>query len=237
VGGNEPTGLAGASEPARADLTAAFAAGFLHQAERDRARRDDGPDGNLAGGYLSGGFAPGGVLDQMLPGAELAAHLAAARRAGYGGLGDTETCGVIAACRRLASWAAESELSAIASLATRRAGPGEHLDAEIGALLTLTPQGAAALTGLARDLARLPQTRALLAAGIIDHDRAKIIAQRLSVLPDEDAAAVEDKVTRQAGKQTTGKLRAAVVRAVKAHDPEAAERRKDKAQEDARVEV
>jgi hypothetical protein len=237
-----PPALVGASEPARlqlarSDLAAAFAAGFTHQAERDRARRDnDGTSGNLAGG-----FAPGGGLDQMLPGAELAAHLAAARRAGFGRLGDTETCGVIAACRRLASWAAEGELTAIASLDTRRAAPsgrpGEHVDAEIAPLLTLTPQGAAALTGLARDLARLPQTRALLAAGVIDRDRAEIIAQGLSVLSDEDAAVVEDRVARKAGEQTTGRLRARVAGAVKAHDPEAAERRKEKAQDDARVEV
>jgi hypothetical protein len=232
---------------ARAELEAAFAAGFTHQAERDRARRDGGgPGGNLAGANLAdgspaGGFAPGGVLDQMLPGAELAAHLAAARRAGYGQLGDTEICGVIAACRRQASWAAEAELSAIAALDTRRAGPGgrpgEHVDAEIAPLLTLTPHGAATLTALARDLARLPQTRALLAAGVIDRDRAEIIAQGLSVLGDDDAAMVEDTIARRAGKQTTGRLRARVDSAVKAHDPEAAERRKEKAQKDARVEV
>jgi hypothetical protein len=233
-------GPAGASEAARAktraELEAAFAAGFTHQAERDRARRDDEPAGKLANG-----FAPGGVLDQMLPGGDLAVHLAAARRAGYGQLGDTEICGVIAACRRLASWAAEAEFTAIAALDSRRAGPGgrpgEHVDAEIAPLLTLTPHGAATLTALARDLARLSQTRALLAAGVIDRDRAEIIAQGLSVLGDDDAAIVEDTIARRAGKQTTGRLRARVDSAVKAHDPEAAERRKEKAQKDARVEV
>jgi hypothetical protein len=268
--------MAGASERARSELAAAFAAGFTHQSERDRARQserdpadraerdrarrdwapcdcgglgggradalDGGPGGNLAAGFAAAGFAPGGVLDQMLPGADLAAHLAAARHAGYGQLTDTQTCGVIAACRRLASWAAESELTAIASLANRRATPsgrpGDHTDAEIGALLTLTPRSAAELTGIARDLARLPQTRALLAAGIIDRDRAKIITEGLSVLDDdEDAALVEDTVTRRAGDQTTGKLQRRVDSAVKAHDPEAAERCKEKAQKDARVEV
>jgi hypothetical protein len=257
------------------ELEAAFAAGFTHQAERDRARQserdcsgraerdrarrgwppcdcgglgggraealDGGPGGYRAGGSLAGGFAPGGVLDLMLPGAELAAHLAAARRAGFGQLGDTEICGVISACRRQASWAAEGEFAAIAALDALRAGPGgrpgEHVDAEIAPLLTLTPQGASALTGLARGLARLSQTRALLAAGVIDRARAEIIAQGLSVLGDEDAAVVEDTVARRAGKQTTGRLRARVDNAVKAHDPEAAERRKEKAQKDARVEV
>jgi hypothetical protein len=255
------------SELARSELAAAFAAGFTHHSERDRARRDfDRRDGSLAGGFAAGGFAaggsppggfaaggsppggfaaggftPGGVLDQMLPGGDLAAHLAAARRAGYGQLTDTQTCGVIAACRRLASWAAEGELTAIASLAARRATPsgrpGDHTDAEIGALLRLTPRRAAELTGLARDFARLPQTRALLAAGIIDRDRAKKIIEGLSVLDDDDAALVEDNVTREAGEQTTGQLQRRVDTAVKAHDPQAAARRKEKALKDARVEV
>jgi hypothetical protein len=181
------------------------------------------------------------MLDQMPPGPELAAHLAAARRAGFGRLSDTEICGVIAAWRRLSSWAAEGELSAITSLDTLRTGPGgrpgEHVDDEVATLLTLTNRSAQALTGLARDLARLPQTRALLATGIIDQDRADLIASRLSVLSDADAAAVEDTVTRRAGEQTTGELARALAHAIRARDPEAAERRKKKAQKDARVEV
>jgi hypothetical protein len=255
-------GRAGGSEPARADLEAAFAAGFTHQAERalrvcahcgagahsagwTAAGHNSPPGQDPAGGDLPGGFprgfAPGGVLDQMPPGPELAAHLAAARRAGFGRLSDTERCGVIAAYRRLSSWAAEGELTAITSLDTLRAGsdgrPGEHVDDEIAALLTLTGRKAQELTGLARDLARLPQTRALLAAGIIDLDRADLIAARLAVLSDADAAVVEDKVTQRAGEQTTGELGRALAHAIKAHDPEAAERRKEKAKKNARVEV
>ena len=188
---------AGASDAARAELAAAFGAGFTHTAARDRARRDSGKPG--AG--EARGFAAGGMLDQMLPGAELGCYLAAARRAGFGRLSDYELCGVIAAYRRQASCEAAGELAAIAELGARRAGPGgrpgEHADAEIAPLLTLTPRGAADLTGLAHDLARLPQTSALLAAGIIDRKRAELIATHLSVLPDDDAAAVEQKITPQ----------------------------------------
>jgi hypothetical protein len=253
--------MARASERARSELAAAFAAGFTHQAERAlhvcahcgadahgagwSAGHDRQPGEDLAGADppdgFPRGFAPGGALDQMPPGAELAAHLAAARRAGFARLSDTERCGVIAAYRRQSSWAAEGELTAIAGLDALRAGPGgrpgEHVEDEIAALLTLTGRNAQDLTGLARDLTRLPQARALLAAGIIDLDRADLIAGRLSVLSDEDAAAVEDTVARRAGEETTGELARSLSRAIKARDPEAAERRKKKALKDARVEV
>jgi hypothetical protein len=249
--------LPGASPAARSQMAAAFAAGFTHRAERDRACRDrDGQagqrccrcggqqDGSGSEGHGAGpaaGFAAGGVLDQMLPGTELAARLAAVRRAGYGKLSDTEVCGVIAAWQRLASYSTEGILDAIAGFDARRAGPGgrpgEHADAEIARLLTLTPQGAAMLTGQSRDLQRLPQIKALLAAGVIDPRRADVITGQLAVLSDEDAAAVESVIAPRAGEQTTGQLRDAVTRAIKAHDPQAAARRKKKAEKDARVEV
>ena len=70
-----------------------------------------------------GGFAAGGVLDQMLPGAELGCYLAAARRAGFGRLSDYELCGVIAAYDRQTSCDTAGQLAAIAELDARRAGP------------------------------------------------------------------------------------------------------------------
>ncbi len=188
-----------------------------------------------------GGFAAGGVLAQMLPGEELGGHLAAVRRAGFGRLPDDELCGVIAAYERQTACDTAGQLAAIAELDSRRAGPGgrpgEHIDDEIAPLLTLTGRGAADLTGLARDLARLPQTSALLANGIINRKRAEVIVSHLAVLSDEDAAAVEAKIAPRAGRQTTGELGAALARAVKAHDPEGAKRRRERAQKDARVEV
>ena len=189
----------------------------------------------------SGGFAAGGVLDRMLPGTELGGHLAAARRAGYRGMSDYEVCGALAAQHRQCSHDAWAELVLAAELDARRAGPGgrpgEHVEDEVAALLRLTRQGAAELLGLARDLRRLPQTATLLAAGVIDRKRAELIAAHLAVLSDEDAVAVEEKITPRAGEQTTGELGSALARAVKAHDPHAAARRREKAQKDARVEV
>jgi len=164
-----------------------------------------------------------------------------ARRPGFGRLSDYELCGVIAAYRRQASCDTAGELAAIAELDARRAGPGgrpgEHVNDEIAPLLTLTGRSAADLTGLARDLARLPQTSALLAAGIIDPKRAELIAAHLAVLSDDDAAAVEAVIAPDAGDMTTGRLARALAHAVKAHDPQAAARRREKAQKDARVEV
>ncbi|HEX3921988.1 MAG TPA: hypothetical protein VHY31_06860 [Streptosporangiaceae bacterium] len=245
-GPHGPRGLAGASESARAELEAAFGAGFSYRADRDRAhrdrdRRDSGGPGGGHGGGQGGGFAAGGVLAQMLPGAELGCHLAAARRAGFGRLSDYELCGVIAAYDRQASADTAGKLAAVAEFDARRAGPGgrpgEHAGDEIAALLTLTGRSASDLTGLARDLARLPQTQALLASGIISPERAELIAAHLAVLPGDDAAAVETKIAPRAGDMTTGRLARALAHAVKAHDPHAAKRRRERAQKDARVEV
>jgi len=186
------------------------------------------------------GFAAGGPLDVMLPGPDLAWHIGQARRRRLDTLSDDELCGVITAARRLSSWQAELELSAIAELDARRAAPdgrdGEHVAEEVAATLTLTGRSAGSLLELSRRLERLPQTQALLAAGIIDRSRAAVIADQLSLLDDDAAAAVEDQIARRAGAMTTGRLAAACQRAVLAHDPQAAARRKERAEKDARVE-
>jgi len=186
------------------------------------------------------GFAAGGPLDVMLPGPDLAWHIGQARQRGLGTLSDDELCGVIIAARRLSSWQAELELAAIAEMDARRAAPdgrdGEHVAEEVAATLTLTGRSAGSLLELSRRLERLPQTQALLAAGIIDWSRVAVIADQLSLLDGADAAAVENAIAPRAGAMTTGQLRAACQRAVLAHDPEAAARRQEKAEGDARVE-
>jgi hypothetical protein len=186
------------------------------------------------------GFASGGPLDVMLPGPDLAWHVGQARQAGLGVLSDDELCGVIGAARRVGSWSAGLELAAVAELDARRAGPdardGEHVAEEIAAVLTLTGRSADALLELSRRLQRLPQAQALLASGVIDRSRAAVIADQLSLLSDADAAAVEERIAPRAGGMTTGQLRAACQRAVLAHDPQAAARRRERAERDARVE-
>ena len=120
-----------------------FDAGFTHR---------DGGDGR--------GFAAGGALDQMEPGATLAAFTERAWKEGLGRLSDDELVGVMAAARRGASRQAALELAAIAELVGRRAGPdgrpSEHVEEEVAAALTLTGRAAGRQVGLADGLARLP---------------------------------------------------------------------------------
>ena len=185
------------------------------------------------------GFAGGSLLDAMLPGSDLAWHAASARRR-LATLSDNELCGVMGAARRLESWAAGLRLATVNELDARRAGPGgrpgEHVAEEVAVVLILTPRAADDELGLARNLARVPQTRALLCAGILDQPRAAVIADALSVLDPVGAATVENLITPKAADLTTGQLRAACERAIKAYDPQAAVRRREKAQKDARVE-
>jgi Domain of unknown function (DUF222) len=211
------------ADPDQPEVPEALEAGFTHRY-----------------GGTGTGFSAGGPLDSMLPGPDLAWHLGGARQIGLGALSDDELVGVLCAARRLSSWQAELELAVVAELDARRAGPdgrdGEHVAEEIAAALTLTGRSAGSLLELSRRLLRLPQTQALLAAGVIDRARAAVIADQLSILPDDAAIAVEDQVAPRAGAMTTGQLAAACQRAVLAHDPQAAARRRERAERDARVE-
>jgi hypothetical protein len=186
------------------------------------------------------GFSAGGPVDVMLPGADLAWHAGQARQRGLDALSDDELIGALGGSRRLCSWAAGFELALVAELDARRAGPdgreGEHVAEELAAALTLTGRSANALLELSRQLERLPQTTALLAAGVIDRARAGVIAGHLALLDDDAATAVESRVARRAGAMTTGQLGAACQRAVLAHDPQAAARRQAQAEREARVE-
>ncbi len=191
-----------------------------------------------------GGFAAGGMADHLPPGPVLAGLTADRHAAGLGRLTDDELIGVLRAARRLASWSASLELAAVGDLMRRRidqeaagqTGVAEHADAEIAAALTLTGRAAGGLLDLAVALQRLPLTAGALAAGTIDLPRAMVIVEEVAGLGDEHVARVEAHVLARAGGQTTTKLRAATRRAVTAVDPNAARKRKERAQRDARVE-
>lgn len=174
----------------------------------------------------------------------------AVTREELGRLDDDELIGVLRAWQRLESWSAASLLSVAAELARRRpaertpaAEPGafpaqlsEFVSDELAAALTLTARSGSECLDLALDLARrLPGTARALHAGHIDRLKARILADALRTLPDEDARTVEDRVLPSAEQQTSGQFRAAVVRAVLAVDPDAAERRREQAQQDPRV--
>jgi hypothetical protein len=191
-----------------------------------------------------GGFAAGGVADDLPPGPVLAGLTGDVHAAGLGRLTDDELVGVLRAARRLGSWSASLELSAVGDLMRRRldeeaagqAGRAEHADAEIAAALTLTGRAAGGLLDLAMGLARLPRTARALAAGLIDLPRAMVIVDEVAGLGDEHIAGVEEQVLPRASGQTTTKLRAATRRAVIAADPLAARRRREQAERGARVE-
>jgi hypothetical protein len=192
------------------------------------------------------GFAAGGVADRLVPDVALAGFARDAWANGLDRLSDDELIGLLRAWRRLNSWAAAGELAAVTELTNRRiaqvaagADPhlAEHVGDELAASLTLTARGADALLEFACGLARLPLTRAALAAGQIDRAKALVITDGVSGLDDEHAAAVESAVIRLASSRTTGQLRAATQRAVLSADPSAARRRRERAMKDARVEV
>src|SRR5262249_45877039 len=168
------------------------------------------------------GFAAGGMADHLPPGPALAGLTGDAHAAGLGRLTDDELIGVLRAARRLGSWSASLELSAVGDLMRRRvdqeaagqSGAAEHADAEIATALTLPGGAAGGLLALAMALARLPQTARALATGVIDLPRAMVIGDEVAGLGDEHIAAVEDQILARAGGQTTPVLRRATRRAV-----------------------
>ena len=90
---------------------------------------------------------------------------------------------------------------------------------------------------LAWDLeVKLPGTRAAFRAGIVQENKARIIANATQLLSPEEARAAEALVLDRAGTLTPGGLRAAIARAVMQVAPEKARKRREEAAKDARVE-
>ena len=178
-----PPGWTGAGE--------AFPAGFLH-----RVLYDDVPRG--------AGFASGGVLDEMEAGPVLALlpdSAAGPGAGGHAGLGESELIGVLCAWRRIASWAAAGQATAVLALSRRRHVQAreqqnrhlsEHVGDEIAAALTLTGRAAAGLHEEVLALARLPEVHQCLAAGRIDWPRAAVFP------PGREKAATDISSSRSA---------------------------------------
>jgi len=153
------------------------------------------------------GFAAGGVADRLAPDVALAGFARDAWADGLDRLSDDELIGVLRAWRRLNSWTAAGELAAVTELNDRRiaqvaagADPhlAEHVDDELAVSLTLTARSADALLEFACGLARLPVTRAALAAGEIDRAKALVITEEVGCLDDAHAAAVEAAIIGRA---------------------------------------
>ena len=208
----------------------ALAAGFTHSDREPGAR----------------GWAAGGALDVMEPGPVLAGFADDAIAAGLPTLTDDELIGVLGAARRLASRAAGIELAAVADLNSRREAhatlsrdrrQAEHAADEIAAALTLTCRAADKLLDLAAGVTRLPAVLDALSEGRIDLPKAGVYALELGSLADEPAAAIAALTIKDAERLTTGELGAVLRRLVLAHDPDAARKKRKRAEKDARVET
>jgi hypothetical protein len=215
--------------PARPAPQEVLAAGFTHGDQMPGAR----------------GFAAGGPLDVMEPGPALAGVTADAAAGGLAVLDDDQLVGVLCAAQRLESWASSIRLRAVADLTARRdaaaAATGdrrqaEHVGDEVAAALTLTCRAADRLVSLAVGVTRLPAAAIALAAGRIDLPRAAVFADELAGLDDVAAAAIAAVVGGDAAGLTTSRLRDRLHREVLAFDPQAARKRREKAEKDARVE-
>src|SRR5215813_6141725 len=186
----------------------------------------------------------------MPPGAAQAGWLGVAA-AGIDRLDEYALIGVTLATRQQQARAAATQLSAVARLCaqTAMADPRIGLRADgrparisrdaagqIEMALNLTHYQAEDLADLAVTLTwRLPATGKALAAGIIDLDRATLIAETTGVLSEDQARAVEAKILPAAGGLVRTELRDRLARAVINADPDGAERRREHAERQADV--
>jgi hypothetical protein len=200
----------------------------------------------------AGAFATGQLLDVAPGGAAL--HGLAEYAAGPGdrftGASDDELTGVICALDRAEAAACALKHAAAAELIRRRPEPGcepggpaqmpatydEFTEDELRDALAETRDGAARILSLAHDLeVKLPGTKAAFRAGTLRQSKVAIIASAVTALDPAEARAAEALVLDRAGRLTPGGLRTAIARAVLEVAPDKARKRREDAQQDARV--
>jgi hypothetical protein len=172
------------------------------------------------------------------------AAAAAAADGHRGRLGESELIGVLCGWQRLAAWAQAQQAACLNELVQRRKSQSVelnrpslagHVDDEVAAALALTGRAAGRLLQVSLGLARLPEVLTALTTGRIDWVKAGLFTDHLAGLPDEDAADIAAVVLAGADRKTSGQLRAMLMRAVLAYDPDAAQRRREAARKDASV--
>jgi hypothetical protein len=202
------------------------------------------------------GFALGMPLDGMAPGTALAglADEASGGDRTFAGVTDDQLMGLIGARQRLSSRQAWELLTAVAEFIRRRPEPGcaavlpgrmpeawnPHAAAELAAQLRMTAGAAEDLMSLAHDLtAKLPITSAALRDGVIDLDKAHVIAARCGPLNVAEARAAEAILFADPNvdEMTCRMIWDRISRAVIQVNPEAAKRRREQAARSRRVEV
>ncbi len=222
------------------------------------ARRGPGQPGSarrFPGEYPSRAaqFATGMLMDTMPGRPELAgfADEAAGPDDRFDGASDDEVLGVLCAWDRVEAHAAARKHAAVAELIRRRPAPGhapegptrmpaaweEFTERELGTVLAASRWDADHILALAHDLeVKLPGTKAAFLDGIINQEKAEIIARATGVLDPEEARAAERLVLGRAGRLTPAGLRSAIASAVIEVAPDKARERRKKAERDARVE-
>jgi hypothetical protein len=243
-----------AAVAARLGTTGALAASGAAALAR-RGPGMPGSAGSFPGEYTNraAGFAAGKPLDTA-PGCAalgLFAEDAGAEDDGYPGATDDEVLGLICAWDRIEANASARKHTMVAELIRRRPardcaleGPArmpaawdEFTAAELAPALGTARGTAEDMLGLAQDLeVKLPGTRAAFWAGILNAEKAEIIAAATHVLDPAEARAAEALVLGRAGVLTPAGLRSAIARAVMQIAPDKAKKRREQAARDARVE-
>ena len=190
------------------------------------------------------------AVEHMDPGPAQAGWLEVAA-AQAGRLDENALAGMLAGAQKLTSRGQALGLTAAAQITARAAAADPKIGVagdgrpvrlcrdgleQIRLALMLTDHSAGAWADLAVTLAwRLPATGEALDAGIIDYWRARLIVNATSVLPEQAARAVEEKVLPGARRLTTAQLAEELHGAVIAADPDGAERRRQAAERQADV--
>jgi hypothetical protein len=112
----------------------------------------------------------------------------------------------------------------------------EFTEVELGDALAETRWTAAGMLGLAHDLeTKLLGTKAAFRSGVLRHSKVEIIARATANLTPDEARAAEALVLDRAGRLTPGGLKSAIASAVIEVAPDKAAKRREKEQQNARV--
>ncbi|HEV3290916.1 MAG TPA: DUF222 domain-containing protein, partial [Streptosporangiaceae bacterium] len=202
---------------------------------------------------LAAGFASGKRLDVAPGSATLGSFLEdmAGEDDRYAGASDDELQGVICGWDRVEANASSRKHAAIAELIRRRPAPGcavegpaqmpegwaEFTGRELGAVLGVSAGDAEEMLDLAHALeVSLPGTKEAFRAGILNLDKAQVIAAATAVLDPSEARPAEAMVLDRAGSLTPAQLRAAIKRAVMEVAPKKAKERREHMAKRTRVE-
>ena len=163
-------------------------------------------------------------LADVPPGVDLVTTLAGVDVAD---LDDAALLEVIAGWERVAGWVAATQALAIGELG-RRARSGRAIDLigdDIAARLATTRRAAELKVDLAVALENAPAVHDVLAAGVIDVAKARVLTTETAHLTPTDAATLHAQVLPGAATCTAPQLRAKVRGLDLAADPDAAQRR------------